>query len=67
MDKLIKYGFLFLLLVSVFACKTSKEINDGSLAFKLKKYQLAKTLLSKEIASGKEQDKLKIQLKEVEK
>ena len=42
----------------LFSCKGTNEIKDGSLAFKLKKYQLAKTLLPGEIASAKESDKM---------
>ncbi len=58
MNRLIKNSFWLLLLVAFFSCKTSKEINDGSLAFKLKKYQLAQKLLQEEIPTAKESEKL---------
>lgn len=58
MNKTIKNIFLFLLVISLFGCKTSEEISDGSVAFDLKKYELAKNLLNKEIPTAKESLKL---------
>lgn len=50
MKKVIIYiGIIF----SLWACQSTKEIKDGSLAFQLKKYQLAKKLLPQEIATAK--------------
>lgn len=59
MNTTIKYIFIAILSFSLFACKTSKEITDGSTAYTLKKYSLAKTLLNKEIPTAKDSDKLK--------
>ena len=59
MNTTIKYILLILFTVSLFACKTSQEISDGSVAFDLKKYELAKSLLSKEITTAKESLKLR--------
>lgn len=58
MNTTIKNFLLILLTISLFACKTSNEITDGSLAFTLKKYELAKSLLNKEIPTAKESLKL---------
>lgn len=53
-------NIIFILLIGIlfFSCKGTNEIKDGSLAFKLKKYQLAKALLPGEIASAKDGDKV---------
>lgn len=53
-------NIIFILFIGtlLFSCKGTNEIKDGSLAFKLKKYQLAKTLLPAEITSAKESDKI---------
>ena len=53
-----KVFVLFLIMLSIYSCKTNKEINDGSLAYKLKKYELAKSLLNKEIPTTKSTEKL---------
>ena len=53
-----KVFVLFLIMLSIYSCKTNKEINDGSLAYKLKKYELAKSLLNKEIPTAKSTEKL---------
>ena len=50
--------FLVLFLLSFFSCKITKEITDGSVAFELKKYHLAKSLLNKEIPTAKDSEKL---------
>ena len=57
MNTILKNSFLVLLIIGMFSCKTSSEINDGSLAFKLKKYQLAKSLLQKELPTAKDSEK----------
>ena len=59
MNKILKISFIIVLSVGIFSCKTSSEIVDGSVAFKLKKYQLAKSLLTKEITTAKDTDKIK--------
>lgn len=53
-----KFVFILYITSLFFACKTTSEIKDGSLAFKLKKYHLAKALLPQEIASAKPEDKI---------
>lgn len=54
-----KIAFILFIALVTFSCKSTSEIKDGSLAFKLKKYQLAKTLLPQEISSAKPEDKVK--------
>tara|TARA_B110000037_G_C17127998_1_gene509346 strand:- start:10843 stop:12822 length:1980 start_codon:yes stop_codon:yes gene_type:complete len=59
MTTTIKYILFLILTIGLLTCKTSKEISDGSVAFDLKQYTLAKSLLNKEIPTAKESLKLK--------
>lgn len=53
-----KIFFILFIGAALFSCKTTSEIKDGSLAFKLKKYQLAKSLLPQEINNAKPDEKI---------